>query len=71
MDGENDVQKQHSSGDFRRFSVFLHEHVDNAQFIPVSSGRRRASDGIFNFSRFLENRSSAEVLDVIFETSSP
>ena len=69
-DRENDVQ-QHSSGDSRHFSVFIHEHVENAQFIPVSNGRQRASDGIFNFSRFLQNKKSAELLNVIFEASSP
>ena len=60
----------HSSGDSRHFSVFIHEHVENAQFILVSNGRRQASDGIFNFSRFLQNKKSAELLNVIFETSS-
>ena len=47
------------------------ERGKDTRFLPVSVGRERASSCILNFSIFLKNEKAVELLNVIFEDSSP
>ena len=49
----------------------MYERGKDARFLLVSRGPERASSHILNFSIFLKNEKAVELLNVIFENSSP
>ena len=49
----------------------MYERGKDARFLLGSGGPERASSRILNFSNFLKNEKAVELLNVIFENSSP